>query len=124
MGSPTTTAKTIFLELVETASADKRQALLDARCGGDAELRREVNELLKHHDAVSGFLEKLPTAVANLADTRPLDAVHTPTLHFLSAPSRADSLGRLGHYEILEIIGHGGFGVVLRAFDEKLQRVV
>src|SRR5262249_16135312 len=32
--------------------------------------------------------------------------------------------GRLAHYEVLELLGKGGFGTVLRAFDEKLHRVV
>ena len=33
-------------------------------------------------------------------------------------------LGRLGHYEVMEVLGQGGFGVVLKVFDEKLRRVV
>ena len=33
-----------------------------------------------------------------------------------------DSLGRLGHYEMLQILGRGGFGIVFRAFDDILQR--
>lgn len=43
---------------------------------------------------------------------------------FLSATNRPDSLGRLSHYEVLEVLGCGAFGTVFRAFDEKLHRVV
>ncbi len=45
-------------------------------------------------------------------------------LSFLAPSNRPGTLGRLDHYEILEVRGHGGFGVVLKAFDEKLNRVV
>jgi eukaryotic-like serine/threonine-protein kinase len=43
---------------------------------------------------------------------------------FLQPSTRPDSLGRLGHYEVLEVLGQGGFGIVFRAFDDTLQRVV
>src|SRR5437868_5693842 len=45
-------------------------------------------------------------------------------LAFLGPTSRPGHLGRLGHYEIQEAIGKGAFGIVLKAFDEKLHRVV
>jgi formylglycine-generating enzyme required for sulfatase activity len=45
-------------------------------------------------------------------------------LAFLVPSSRPGALGRLGHYEILEVIGKGGFGTVLKGFDAKLHRMV
>ena len=45
-------------------------------------------------------------------------------LGFLEPSTKPDSLGRLGHYEIQEVIGRGAFGTVMKAFDEKLHRVV
>src|SRR5205807_5355921 len=45
-------------------------------------------------------------------------------LDFLDPSDRPGSIGRLGHYEVQEVIGRGGMGVVLKAFDERLHRVV
>ncbi len=45
-------------------------------------------------------------------------------LGYLQPTTKPGSLGRLGHYEILEAIGRGAFGTVLRAFDDKLERIV
>jgi len=46
------------------------------------------------------------------------------TLEFLEPSSKPGSLGRLGHHEVLEVLGRGGFGIVVRAFDETLHRMV
>src|SRR5262249_35709126 len=47
-----------------------------------------------------------------------------PLLSFLTPSELPGSLGRLAHYEIEEVVGSGGMGVVLKVIDTRLQRVV
>src|SRR5205823_7740421 len=46
------------------------------------------------------------------------------TLNFLAPSITSGSLGRLGPYEVTEVLGRGGFGVVLKGFDPALGRTV
>jgi eukaryotic-like serine/threonine-protein kinase len=127
--------KEIFLEAAEKPDEAARDAYLDRACGGDATLRDRVEALLRSHDPAGSFLGspavKLP---APISDTQSLRVDRGATsddgskpaddLQFLSPSTRPDSLGRLGLYEVLQVLGRGGFGIVFRAFDEVLQRVV
>jgi serine/threonine protein kinase len=45
-------------------------------------------------------------------------------LEFLEPTDKPDQLGRLAHFEVERLLGRGGMGMVLRAFDTHLQRHV
>jgi serine/threonine protein kinase len=62
-----------------------------------------------------------------LQATKPLSGARPAVadeLSFLRAGDQPGRLGTLGVYEVHEVIGTGGMGVVLRAFDPRLQRQV
>ena len=46
------------------------------------------------------------------------------TVEHLEPSEEPNVLGRLGGYDVLEIIGRGGMGVVLKGFDRELKRSV
>ena len=52
------------------------------------------------------------------------EAVAPIDLYFLGPPARAGELGTLGNYEVREVIGQGGMGLVLKAFEPALGRLV
>jgi len=46
------------------------------------------------------------------------------SLNFLEPASDSAYLGRLAHFDVMRMLGRGGMGVVLEAFDSRLQRNV
>src|SRR3954453_4889847 len=60
---------------------------------------------------------------ATQAEQQPAPVRHKG-LSFLQPGTQPGSLGRLGHFEVLQLLGKGGFGIVLKAHDDKLQRPV
>jgi serine/threonine protein kinase len=126
--------ETIFATALEKP-ADARAAYLAEACGNDEAQRKRLEGLLAASEKVGNFManpavapaiDPAPTAPQHASADEGAKATHSDDepLTFLTPSSRPDSLGRLGHYEVLQVLGRGGFGIVFRAFDETLQRVV
>jgi len=144
--------RVIFDAALEISDFQARQVFVEKACSGDLEKLRTVQALLKSHAAAGSFLD-IPFAAQiqpTLADgSDDVDASKIgkeqektsryrstaqneddkddalqPDLSFLQPSTKPGSIGLIGHYEVLAALGQGGFGVVVKAFDEKLHRVV
>lgn len=105
----------LFYEAVEL-DPDARKAFLDERCAEDAELRKEVESLLKSADVSSS--------------DRPLDFLQKPiqdaarNVVSIPPPLALKPGARFGRYEVLTTVGAGGMGEVYLAHDTQLRRNV
>lgn len=113
--------KDIFL-LAFDVPVESRAEFLQATCGGNETLQRAVETLLEMNTRAGEFLES--PALEQLAGNNSAESQHAAELLFLTPSSESGALGRLDHYEVLEIIGRGGMAIVMRAHDTKLQREV
>ena len=116
----------IIAEALAKTSDTERTAYLDAVCEG-TEQRARVEA---HLGNVTQNADVTRSVVADADNTRsgpPADDHAGETLDatsFLARSERPGALGRLAHYDVQQVLGQGGFGIVYRAFDDKLQRTV
>lgn len=99
--------KDIFYSALEQAPAE-REAFLDAACGADQDLRRDIEILLASYQ--SEFLEKPAAGRLDLAAMLEPQTVKIGT--------------QINQYKIIKKIGTGGMGEVFLADDTRLHRQV
>jgi serine/threonine protein kinase/WD40 repeat protein len=97
--------------------ADQRGAYLDQACVGDADLRQQVEALLRVHDDAGSFFDKL-ASVARPTSADGAMSGSSEAIHLGGIPVEKTG-DRIGRYKLLQQIGEGGCGVVYMAEQEE-----
>ena len=103
------------------------QQRIDELDAGDASLPGLGEHLGGPSDTLDSALQVAIEEINSISRDGGLDPVvnrSATSLNFLSCSDAPDSIGRLGRYEISDIIGRGGMGLVLKGYDPQLKRVV
>jgi serine/threonine protein kinase len=89
---------------------NERVAFLDRACGGDMDLRRELESLLAYERPAENYME-------------------APALHLVAHSLAQEGAGvltdrMLGRYQLLSLVGRGGMAEVYCGVDTRLNRLV
>ncbi len=119
MTDPWRAAEELFGEVLELPP-ERRSAFLDQACRNAPELRSRVEQLLEEDERAGDFLA---TPVMGPPRITPINDEHTSAGIF-HAEQRLAAGTRVGRYVIVEPLGAGGMGVLYKAKDPELNRLV
>jgi serine/threonine-protein kinase len=140
--TPTCPEPSQWHELLAGAMSAKQQAVLTGHLETCVDCRQTLEDLAAGNAAWADQARRLGSespvvdsalhrAMAHLRDLPSEAATLVPPLSFdvaslalLGPPDEPGHLGKLGPYVVLEEIGRGGMGIVLKAHDTKLHRFV
>lgn len=144
--SPSTSNRieSLFSRALEAPTEELREEFLARSCAGDARIRSRVEALLLAHNRAGSFLETPlielddtgfslgfgdsppRRTLRSASDTRIADTAdtHVDLASILDPPTRPGDLGTFDGHRITDVLGRGGAGIVLKAFDDRLNRSV
>jgi serine/threonine protein kinase len=125
-------------KIIADSPATLRDALIRELVANEMDLLQRNGESIeisqyksRFPDLSPSWFEKTLQKVTGLFNACPTDSrkINEETAFeqlrkYLRPSGRDGWLGQLAHYELESILGQGAFGIVIKAFDERLQRVV